>query len=53
MARLPKFKVSSVRLKGRTGLAVLNLGAMSPREIHVTREGRTWKIEGLLDKELS
>jgi hypothetical protein len=51
-ARLPKLEVSRVRVRERQGVAVLSFGAMSEREIHLEREGRTWKILSLTDNEL-
>lgn len=51
-ARLPKLKVSRVRLSGHQGVVVLSFGSMPEREIHVDREGRTWKVVALMDAEL-
>lgn len=50
--KLSKLKVSRVRLEEHHGLAVLSFGKMPEREIQVIREGRTWKIQSLLDREL-
>jgi hypothetical protein len=51
-ARLPKLKISVVRTKERQGVAVLNFGSPSEREIRVSREGHNWKVLALLDNEL-
>jgi hypothetical protein len=52
-SRLPKLKVAQVRVKGRQGLAILNFGPiLSEHEIHVEREGHTWKIVALIDNNL-
>jgi hypothetical protein len=53
VTRLPKLKISRVRIKGRQGLAVLSFGTtLSEREIRVIREGHKWKILALIDNEL-
>jgi hypothetical protein len=51
-ARLPKLEVSRVRLVAHQGVAVLSFGAMPEREIHVAREGHTWRVVALTDTEL-
>jgi hypothetical protein len=50
--KFAKLDVSRVRTKERQGLAILRFGTLPEREIRVTREGHTWKIEALLDSEL-
>jgi hypothetical protein len=49
---VPMLKVARVRLDQRHGLAILSFGKLPERQISVAREGRTWKIENLLDSEL-
>ena len=48
---LAKLEVPRVRLIGHNGIAILRFGALE-REISVSREGHTWKLETLLDTEL-
>jgi hypothetical protein len=51
--RLPKLQVSRVRVKERQGVAVLRFGSLSKeRELHMTLEGHTWRVVGLIDNEL-
>jgi hypothetical protein len=48
-----KLKVSRVRRTGEhQRLAVLSFDGLPERDIQVTHEGRTWKLEALLDSEL-
>jgi hypothetical protein len=47
-----KLRVSQVRLKQNQGLVVLSFGKLPERQIQVTREGKQWKLEALLDSEL-
>jgi hypothetical protein len=49
---IPQLKIARVRLVGHRGLAVLSFGTMPERQIHVAREGGTWKVQELLDDEL-
>lgn len=50
---VPLLEVTRVRLKQHQGYAILSFGSLPEREIPVAREGHTWKIRGLLDRELS
>ena len=47
---VPQMQVTHVRLVGSHGLAVMSFGGLE-RQIPVIREGRTWKVEALLDSE--
>lgn len=49
---LPKLEVVRVRLIEHHGIAVLRFGALPERQISVAREGRSWKIQGLIDSEI-
>lgn len=50
--KFPKLSVSRVRIDERHARVMLTFGKMPEREMSVTREGRNWKIETLLDNEL-
>ncbi len=50
---LPKFKVRWMGLEEHYGRAVLSFGRLPEREIRLAREGHTWKVDTLLDGELS
>lgn len=50
---LPKFKVRWIGLEEHYGRAVLSFGRLPEREIRLAREGHTWKVDTLLDGELS
>lgn len=50
--RLPKLKVSSVRLREHQGLVLLSFGTLPEREIRVDRESHTWRILALIDNDL-
>jgi hypothetical protein len=54
LAESRHLKVVRVRLKQRQGIVVLTFASSSlpPREIHVLREGRTWRAEALVDSPL-
>jgi hypothetical protein len=45
-------KVARVRLEEHHGFVVLSFGKLPERELGVTREGHTWKLNALLDSEL-
>jgi hypothetical protein len=47
---LPKLAVTRVRLVEHHGLAVLSFGKLPERVIHVVREGRVWRVVGLIDE---
>jgi hypothetical protein len=51
-ARLPKLKVSRVRLREHQGLVFLSFGKLPEREIRVDRESHTWRILALIDNDL-
>jgi hypothetical protein len=51
-ADIEGIEVTSVRVKGSRGLALLGFRTAPERQIPVRRERGTWKIEALLDKEL-
>jgi hypothetical protein len=51
-ARLPKLKVSRIRISEHQGVAILSFPGMSEREIRLSREGHTWKVIALTDSEL-
>jgi hypothetical protein len=46
-------KVTSVRVDGDHGVAILSFKTLPTRQIRLAREGGAWKLEGLLDGELS
>jgi hypothetical protein len=52
-ADLPRLKVIRVRLVQHHGLAILGFGSFPERQIPVGREGSSWKVQALLDSELS
>lgn len=52
-AELTRLKVTRVLLIDRSDLAILSFGRVPEREIRVSREGRTWKIQSLLDSPLT
>lgn len=45
-------KVTAVRVEGRRGIALLAFKTSPERQMPVRREGRIWKIDALLDKEI-
>ena len=45
--------VTSVHVKGKVGLAALGFRTMPEGEILVEREGHVWKIDALLDGEMT
>ena len=49
---VPQLRVRHVQLEEHHGVAILSFGKLAERDISVIREGRAWKIAGLLDKEL-
>lgn len=49
---LAKLEVTRVRLVGDRGFAILRFGALE-RELSVGRQGHTWRVQALLDSELS
>jgi len=49
----PKLRVARVRLVEHHGLAILHFGALPERQISVAREGHIWRIQMLLDSEIS
>jgi hypothetical protein len=49
LARRPLLKVARVRLIEHHGVVVLSFGALPAREVHVRREGHTWKMAALID----
>jgi hypothetical protein len=49
---LPKLRVAHVRLVEHHGLAILSFGTLPERQISVAREGKTWKVETVLDSEI-
>ncbi len=51
--QVPMLKVTRIRLVGHRGQALLNFGAKLPeREIPIAREGPTWRMAAMLDREL-
>lgn len=51
---VPRLQVARVRLKEHHGLAILSFGKrLAERQINVAREGHVWKLEALIDSELS
>jgi hypothetical protein len=52
VARLPKLQVYRVGVNERQGEVVLRFGSLPEREIHVDREGHTWKVVALIDSAL-
>jgi hypothetical protein len=52
LSKAPKLQIAQVRVKRREGIVLLSFGALPERLIHVLREGRTWRIQALLDEEL-
>lgn len=50
---LPKLEVARVRLVEHHGIAILHFGTLPERQIPVAREGHIWKIQALLDSEVS
>ncbi|MGA9285385.1 MAG: hypothetical protein WBV85_08075 [Solirubrobacteraceae bacterium] len=52
VAKLPKLKVSRVRIKERQGVAVLSFGKLPESEMRVVREGHIWRIISVVDTEL-
>jgi hypothetical protein len=53
VAELATLEVSSVRVNGNRGLALLHFNGIHARSINVHRERGVWKINGLLDTEVS
>jgi hypothetical protein len=51
-AEVPKLAVSTVRLQGRRGYAMLKFGHFAERELAVEREGSTWRLAAFMDNEL-
>lgn len=51
-AELPKLEVARVRVQGRHGDVILSFGKMPMREIQTSLEGRTWRVDALLDSEV-
>ena len=51
-AKLPKLKVIHVRTRAHQGIVVLSFGTMPETEMHVLREGHTWKMLALIDTKL-
>jgi hypothetical protein len=51
-AHAPALRVSSVRVRGNEGVAVLAFKHLPGRQLHVARAGGVWMIDGLLDIEL-
>jgi predicted small secreted protein len=45
-------QVTSVRVNGRHGLALLGFRTTPERQIRVERDGGAWKLDALLDREL-
>jgi hypothetical protein len=52
VAEYPKLQVARVRLIEHHGIVVLHFGTLPERQISVSREGHTWKVESLLDSEV-
>jgi hypothetical protein len=52
VAEVATVQVVSLRVEGSRGWAVLGFRTMPERVIAVAREGRAWKIDGLLDSEM-
>jgi hypothetical protein len=50
--RLPKLKVSRIRIKERQGVVILSFGALPEREIRIVRERHTWRVLALIDNQL-
>lgn len=50
---VPKLEVARVRVEEHHALVQLRFGKLPERQIPVAREGHTWKMEALLDAELS
>lgn len=50
--KLPQLKVVRIRIRERQGIVVLSFGSMPERQMHVLREGHTWKMLALVDGEL-
>jgi hypothetical protein len=51
-AEVPKLKVALIHLQEHQGAVQLSFGTLPERETTVSREGHTWKMTTLLDKEL-
>jgi hypothetical protein len=47
-----RLQVTSVRVQGERGVAVLGFGSLPGRQLRVRREGDTWTVAALLDSEL-
>jgi hypothetical protein len=52
-AHAATLEIADIRVKRGAGVAVLAFKKLPGREIHVAREGGVWKIEAILDAELS
>jgi hypothetical protein len=52
-AEVPLLRITHVRLIEHHGIALLAFGPLPERQIDIKREGRTWRIDALLDRELS
>jgi hypothetical protein len=50
---VPTMLVTSVHVKGDVGLAVLGFRSMPEAEIAVEREGHQWKVDALLDSDVT
>ncbi|MFZ2114909.1 MAG: hypothetical protein WAU77_14395 [Solirubrobacteraceae bacterium] len=50
---VPKLEVARVRVEEHHALVLLRFGKLPERQIPVAREGRIWRMEELLDSELS
>lgn len=51
-ARLPKLKISRIRVRERQGVVVLTFAGMPERQMHILREGHVWKMLAIVDGEL-
>jgi hypothetical protein len=51
-SEIGSLRVTGLRVSGRHGLALLGFTPARERYIAVIREGRVWKVEGLLDSQL-
>jgi hypothetical protein len=52
VANLPSMRVIDVRVNGADSLALLGFRTTGEREVPLKREGGTWKINALLDREI-
>ena len=51
-AHAAELQVTGVRVDHASGVAVLGFKTLPGRQLRVAREGKVWKVDGLLDLEL-